>query len=309
MNNAMSQAPLHFESIKLPLKSGDQLAMTRFYRDKASLGPPVFMLHGLLEDSTAFYDANGLGFASYLAKQGYDVFMVDLRGKGHSWPLINATSQVGVHQHITEDIPTCLNKIQSLRPDDKIIWLGHGWGSVLLAAYLGRFGNEAIRPSSFIQVGSRRQLLNDNCFKRWFHYLMWQRLAKLVIALKGYLPSKFLGLGDVNESAAEVRDYLQWSENNAWLDPIDGFDYGGAIQSQQWPPSFYIAVSTDRYYADVADIRGFIKSLGRHDGRLVIIDKKSLLKRTYKHSQMLTHPDAESDYFSLITDWLDEYSS
>ena len=81
---------LKYESITVPLPSTDQAHLTRFYRDKRNLGTPVFMLHSTLQDSSTFFSDKGTGLACYLARQGYDVFVGDMRGKGKSWPQVNA---------------------------------------------------------------------------------------------------------------------------------------------------------------------------------------------------------------------------
>ena len=53
------------------------------------------MVHGMVEDGRIFYHKSGKGLACYLAKQGYDVYVVDLRGIGQSTPKISADSDHG----------------------------------------------------------------------------------------------------------------------------------------------------------------------------------------------------------------------
>ena len=139
--------------------------------------------------------------------------------------------------------------------------------------------------------------------------ILWARLGGLCIAVNGYLPSRFLCLGDCKESKTNYRDYLAWSSESQWIDPSDGFDYGEAIYMKQLPPSLYVASVGDLVYGDVIDARDFMRALGPHDGRMLIIDKKAGSLHSYKHNELLTHRDAERDYFPQLLDWLHEYHS
>ena len=305
----MSQAPLKYQSITVAVPGGEQVHLTRFYKDKKQLGVPVFMLHGLLEDGTAFYDEKGNGLACYMARQGYDVFVADLRGKGQSWPRVNAKSQMGVHHHITEDIPAMVNKITQIRGEIPQTWVGHGWGAVLLMACYARAEQLLAPVEQFIHVGSRRKTDLSSKLKRFVFKVLWQRLGGICTALSGYLPSRFLCLGDCKESEPNYRDYLAWSQQSQWLDPKDGFDYGQAIQQKRLPPSLYVASAGDLIYGDILDARAFIKELGPHDGRLLVLDKKAGSLRNYKHNELLIHQDAEKDFFPQLLDWLQEYQA
>ncbi|MGK0441499.1 MAG: putative alpha/beta hydrolase [Pseudohongiellaceae bacterium] len=303
----MSLAALNYQSITVPVPCGDQVHLTRFYKDKKKLGVPVFMVHGLLEDSTAFYDESGGGLACYLARQGYDVFVADLRGKGQSWPLVGANSQAGVHAHITEDLPALLNKIESIRGVVPQIWVGHGWGAVLLMAYYARADQLNAPVTQLLHIGGRRKAGLTSRLQRFVFKVLWARLGGMCTAIQGYLPSRFLCLGDCIESSVNYQNYLTWSRQTQWLDPNDGFDYGQAIYLKRLPPSLYVASEGDLVYGDVLDAREFMKELGPHDGRMLVLGKKTGSLHNYKHDELLTHKDAEQDYFPHLLSWINEY--
>lgn len=67
-----------------------RLHMRRFYQDPE--GEPIWMMHGSIEDGRIFYSPSGKGLASFLAAQGYDVIVADLRGRGKSTPAISKTA-------------------------------------------------------------------------------------------------------------------------------------------------------------------------------------------------------------------------
>jgi predicted alpha/beta hydrolase len=297
---------LKYESLTASTPSTDQLHLTRFYQDKNNLGSPVLMLHSALHDGNTFFDANGSGLACYLARQGYDVYVADLRGKGKSWPRIGSVSKFGLHQLITEDIPCLVKKIVSKRGPIPQIWVSHGWGGVLLCAAYARYGDSLVSVERMVHFGTRRMSLVSN-FKKWFVIdVLWKRLSKMMVLVQGYMPVKFLRLGTSNESARSYRDYLEWSGRSDWSDTEDGFDYGQAILQRQLPPSYYFAAKGDMAYGHPDDVRQFVKELGPHDGRLMVLGRSDGNLQDYDHLEMLSHKDCEQDHFPVLLNWLQE---
>ena len=297
---------LKYQSIKVSLPSTDHAHLTRFYMDKNQLGSPVFMLHSTLQDGSTFFSDDGSGLACYLARQGYDVFVGDMRGKGKSWPQVNASSVFGAHQTINEDIPAMAHKIKMLRGDIPQIWVGHGWGSVLMTSYYARYGNSLCTIAKMAHFAARRQIQSSNLSKSLFIDLLWRKLGKLLIAFNGYMPGKRMRLGVSNESKIGYQDYLAWSSTDQWIDTQDGFSYGDAIRQQQLPPSFYFAASSDKAYGDPEDVRQFMKELGPHDGRLMVLSRRGGNARDYSHLNMVRHKDCDTDHFPLLLDWLQQ---
>ena len=292
------------ESIMISVQGGEQVHMMRFYEDKNCPGTPVFMLHSAAQEGKSFYDGRGGGLACYLARQGYDVYVGDLRGGGKSWPRVTPHSKFGSHQFITEDIPSMIEKIVSKRGPIPQIWVSHGWGGVLLCAYYARYGESCCPVSRMVHFAVRRRILADAKQKNWRHKFVFQQVSRWLVWINGYLPAKLLGLGSCNESAKTYYDYLLWSQQLQWQDSEDDFDYGEAILQQQLPPSFYFASRTDEVYGCRDDMLGFIKEIGPHNGRLMMLDSEAGCLHDYSHTDMLSHDDCEEDHFPVLLDWL-----
>ncbi|MFA7555506.1 MAG: alpha/beta fold hydrolase [Spongiibacteraceae bacterium] len=300
------QEYINSESLTVLTSSVDQLQLRRFYRDKHQLGTPVFMLHSVLHDGDIFTGGmnSNSGLAYYLARLGYDVYVASLRGKGRSWPGLSAKSVYGCHQAIQQDIPAFIKKIVSLRGDRPQIWIGHGWGSVLLCSYYARHGSAVCSVEKMVHFAARRRLQVDNFYKRLVINIMWRTIARQLVRVVGYMPAKLLLMGTSNESSKNYRDYLYWSDSDDWCDPEDSFDYGEAIRRQQLPPSFYFAAHSDQIYGDPADVREFLRELGPHDARLLVLSKAGGNQQNYGHQSLLRHKSCELDHFSLLKDWL-----
>ena len=301
----MANTPLKYESILVPLANADRLHMTRVYREKKEAGEPVFMLHSIAHDSATFLADDETGLACYLARQGYDVFVADLRGKGQSWPRVNSDSRFGLHQAITEDMPALLETVASKSGAAPQLWVGHGWGSVLMCSYYARYGDRHGVVRKMAHFGPRRAVREPNrrknlCFKLW-----WRRVSAFFVWMNGYLPARTLRLGWSNESRASYQDYLRWSlPEEEWRDSEDGFHYSDAVLKQPLPPSFYFASVGDKTYGDLSDVKAFLHELGPHDGRLMVLSKAGGNQQNYSHMGMLQHKDADQDHFPILLDWL-----
>ncbi len=297
---------LKYESIMVSVPSGQQVHMMRFYEDKNNLGTPVFMLHSVAEQGNSFYQGRGGGLAHYLARQGYDVYVADMRGKGKSWPKVTPSSTFGSHELITEDIPAMVKKIVAKRGPVAQIWVSHGWGGVLMCACYARYGDSLCPVARMVHFAVRRQAQALGFEQKWWFAVVWGVLARLALKLNGYLPAKLLHFGSCNESARSYQDYCDWAQQAQWLDGDDEFNYGEAIREQQLPPSFYVASRGDGLQGHPSHIRQFMMELGPHDGRLLVLDSQAGSLHDYGHTEMLCHEDCEEDHFPLLLDWLRE---
>jgi pimeloyl-ACP methyl ester carboxylesterase len=295
---------LNYESIIVSLPSTEQVHLTRFYKDKNKLLSPVFLLHSIFQDSTTFFTHEGHGLACFLARQGYDVFVADLRGKGKSWPQVNSRSDFGAHQSINEDIPALLHEVISRRGHVPQIWIGHGWGGVLLCSVFAKYGSAFCPVSHMVHFGVRRKVIASQGVNSFYIHKLQQPLHRMLAKVVGYIPSRLVGLGGANESVASYFDYLLWSQADLWVDPKDDFDYGTAALRQDWPVSLYFAAEGDTIAGNVRDVRVFIESLGAHDGRLMLLGHKLGNLNNYKHLTMINSPDADQDHFQDLLNWL-----
>lgn len=296
------------ESLMVPVKGEQQLHIRRIFKDKRQLGSPVLMLHGDVEDGRIFYSSARSGLANYLAEQGYDVFVVDGRGKGKSWPAIGERSDFGYHEVITIDIPAYVKAIVKKRGPIPQIWIGHGSGGLLLAAYLIRFGEEHAPVSRMAYFGTRRRADIVGWKKQLLLDLIWQRLGRRLVQFYGYLPARGMRLGTMDEAANCHRDSIQWLHSDEWIDPEDGFDYGEAAKLRYMPPSLYFACVEDQAFADPKDVRAFMLELGPHDGRLVSLSQSVGNLYDYGYLDMLMHADARLDHFPQLLAWLEDSS-
>lgn len=300
MKNDLEQA-----SLFVPVNSTDELHLKRIHT-KGFLGPPVFMLHGSIENGRIFYSQNGKGLAPYLARNGFDVFVGDLRGRGESRPRISRYSRYGQTEAITQDIPAMVSAIRKIRGDVKQRWIAHSWGGVLMASYLARFDEHRPLVDSMVCFATKRTIRVCHLKKRFIMDFCWGPFARLLVKVFGYLPTKQFRLGSDNETDKFHHHIRLWVKPSyPWIDPDDGFDYGTAIQQIKLPKTLHLVGVADSHLGNPKDVRDFMKETGGVQEFIYqVLSKREGNLHDYSHVDILTHPDAVRDHFPLVLNWL-----
>ena len=286
------------------LKVGEQqLELRRCYGDKP--GTPVFMVAGFGSDGSLFSpNTEGAGLSPYLASKGFDVYVADLRGKGASWPKVTRHSNWGAHEIITEDIPTCLNYIDRLRPGEPQVWVSHGMAAPMLMATYARYFRHLTTLIGAVHFAPFRRCDLDHLPKS-VRYSLWQ----------GFLSSQVISTGVAGidqhrqESKGVYSDILNWHSDPNWLDPVDGYDYRAALMHSPLPPALYFALQEPKLpllnlWGGVSDARNWLAELGPHDARLVALGKRAGNECDYGFTSMLTDRQACDDHFVTLVEWL-----
>lgn len=94
-------------------------------------GPAVILCHGLSSNHRGFHFPER-SLASWLAARGFDCWLPDLRGSGESespgpgWTL---------DDHVLRDVPAILEQVQRMNGGERVHWVGHSMGGMLLFCY------------------------------------------------------------------------------------------------------------------------------------------------------------------------------
>lgn len=290
------------EAYFIPVNNTDKLHLKRIYKENN--GEVVFMLHGSIENGKMFYSSSGKGFAPFLARHGYDVYIADTRGRGQSIPPINRDSKFGQTETITEDIPAFINKIIEIRGNTKQHWVAHSWGGVLLASYFSRFSEHRNLVKSMVFFGTKRIISVFNWEKFLKINIFWNIVFKILIKKNGYLPAKDSIFGSDNETKKSFQQTEVWFKGNPWIDPQDGFNYTENIKKIDLPPMLSITGINDKSLGHPIDVLAFVKECGKSENDFKIIGKNTGFKHDYDHINLLIHPDAVNDHFLYILEWM-----
>lgn len=90
---------------------------------------PVLLVHGFGQNRYAWH-LPSRSLANHLARAGYDVFNLDLRGHGRSRSL-GARRCSGVEDYVREDLPIAVQEVQALSGKRPVFLVGHSLGGLV----------------------------------------------------------------------------------------------------------------------------------------------------------------------------------
>jgi len=286
----------------LYIQDGEHKLHLRHIWQKES-GVPILMLHGTIENGKIFYTQTGKGLACYLAKQGFDVYVADFRGKGKSTPSIAQDQAHGQHELINRDIPLLIESIVA-RTQQKMHVICHSWGGVLMASSMVKFPQVLNNVLSHLCFGTKRSVLVKSFRKFYTVDLLWNRIAPKLAKRKGFIDAKRLRFGADCETLSFLKQSIYWVKPSLWQDPIDNFHYSEHAKSITWPATWHITGIKDKILGHRNDVAAFINETSNKHAEFTVLSKKDGNMQDYDHIDILTHPRAIDDHFPIISKWL-----
>lgn len=131
------------QSFDVGARDGLRLRVDRVAPVGASRGA-VILLHGLASGSLGFHYP-GRSLAHYLADNGFDCYLPELRGHGQSER--PAGMRWDLDDYLEHDIPAILSAVRERSGQASVHWIGHSMGGVLL------FLMGILHPDAPIQSG------------------------------------------------------------------------------------------------------------------------------------------------------------
>ncbi len=124
--------------IQLYVRNKRPKGMTQFSGEKTLL-----YVHGTTQAASSTFDLplDGLSWMDYIARRGYDVYLVDLRGYGHSTRPPEMEKPAAENQPIVrtdvavQDVGAAVDHILVRRGVTKLNLMGWSWGTAIMGRY------------------------------------------------------------------------------------------------------------------------------------------------------------------------------
>ncbi|GBF90704.1 alpha beta hydrolase [Raphidocelis subcapitata] len=120
-------------------------------------GHPVLLIPGLASSSEATWDITPeLSLVDHLARQGFDVWAVDLRGNGKSGAprMLPLSEGWCVDDHLFQDLPALVDMIVRETGSQQLHWIGHSMGGMLATGAMSLQGALSRHVRSVVMLGS-----------------------------------------------------------------------------------------------------------------------------------------------------------
>jgi pimeloyl-ACP methyl ester carboxylesterase len=124
--------------IQLYVRNKRPESMTQFSGERTLL-----YVHGTTQAASSTFDLplDGLSWMDYIARHGYDVYLVDLRGYGHSTRPPEMAKPAGENPPIVrtdvavKDVAAAVDHILTRRNVSKLNLMGWSWGTAIMGRY------------------------------------------------------------------------------------------------------------------------------------------------------------------------------
>jgi lysosomal acid lipase/cholesteryl ester hydrolase len=305
---------------------------------------PVILCHGLGLNAT-FWTITDQHLPEQLAARGYDVYLFDFRGSGESAQVgtvgeVNACLRETfllewgeghwtVDDIVRYDVPAVLDYVKAETGHDRVNWVGHSLGGMLMFPYL-ELSPDRDRIANFVGMGSTITLANApetemlranrglRVLSRFLspgrlgRPLMYVRFPGLKRIDQFYYTSKnvdqrtvsrFYGytLEDTGRSALRQLDpYLEYGH---FISADRTIDYAARL-GEITTPTLLIVGDAD-IMSDVPSTRLTFDALSSPDKILLRFGKRSGQVADYGHCDLVWSRYASQEIFPPLINWLD----
>jgi len=304
---------------------------------------PVVLCHGLGLNAT-FWTLTNAHLPEQLAAQGYEVFLYDNRGSGES-SRVGAVGKLNsvlrqslflewgdgtwnVDEMALYDVPAILDHVKQETGQDRVNWVGHSLGGMLLFPFLER-SPDAPRIANFIGMGSTIILANtpqqsmlkaNRGLRKLTSVVSTGRLGRPLMFFQppgldqidrfyytGSVVDKstvkgFYGytLEDPGRSALRQLDpYLEFGH---FLSADRTIDYAAGL-GRVTTPTLLVAGEAD-IMSDVPSTKMTLDAMGSQDKSLIKFGKVDGHVEDYGHCDLVWSRHAAAEIFPAMIAWL-----
>ncbi len=306
---------------------------------------PVVLCHGLGLNGT-FWTITKDHLAQQLNDRGYRVYVVDVRGSGasHRIGTLGRVNQMlrqtpfnemresrwTVDDQVKYDIPAILDFVQNETGADRVNWVGHSLGGMIMLGYL-ETTDRPERVANFVDMGgvttvapsqSREEMLKANrglrvllsffSTGRIARPMMWGRLPGLERIDQFYYTTKnvddetisrFYGYTLENPGWGALKQLDSYLATGHMLSADGRFDYAANL-NRVTAPTLMIAGEGD-LMADIPSSLLTFDGLSSADKTLLRFGKRDGHVDDYGHCDLVWSRHAPREIFPPLIDWLD----
>jgi len=292
---------------------------------------PIVLAHGLSMNGVSWELSDRASIPRALASRGYDVWVAAYRGERSATPPAASGQasrfQYGLEDHAYQDVPAILSTVCDHTGAERINWVGHSMGGILIYLYASRFGcdrlHRVVTLSSPVRYGKLGGPLRP-LLPAVSRLLGWQRRAPLrrhfiyLLPLALCLPwiSSAMALHLPHASVRErltlfrgaVEDVswqlLNWFMNRSQGKSVALFDADQQGLACMQAPLLVVASTGDRL-APAASVRPAYDLAGAHEKRWLLYGDEGEAGPAFGHSDLASSEAAVKWIIPEVLAWLE----
>ncbi|MCB9553012.1 MAG: alpha/beta fold hydrolase [Myxococcales bacterium] len=320
--------------IEVPTADGWTIALHHFppARGAPARRHPVILCHGIMSNRFTWDLDADVSLATWLARRGFDVYALDLRGGGEALRPGWFDPQGYTYRfddYVAHDVPAALAAVSARAGGRPVHWVGHSMGGMVMYAWLQ--GGEQARVRSFTAVGSP-PLLSDHIpamtasmkllpiAELFFDELPTGTLSTLGAAwadqdaiaplhilwnpdnLGPGAARRLAAHGTANLSAGVLRQLVDSAEAGRLQSADGAVDYTAGLAKLR-APVLFIAGVLDHLAPPTTVMQGF-RLAGSPIKRIAVMGRAHGQRRDYGHLDLAMGAAAPDEVFPVIPDWL-----
>jgi pimeloyl-ACP methyl ester carboxylesterase len=273
-----------------------RLAISRIKsRNGQAISVPVILVHGSYSTRRFWVSDKGIGLGVYLADQGFDVWIPELRGHGLS-PKGESFSKITAEDQIRYDLPAIQDAVFNTT-GTPAFWIGHSFGGLFILAALSMKWLSHDQVSGLITFGSQISL-GDRYLK--IPPVAWT--LSTLLRVMGNFPAPKFGLGPEIESAGTMIETIRWKKFRGKWTNSEGGSYWDDLEKIKMPVLTY-AAAIDKNDPP-AGCRKIHKRLGSIDKMFMVLGKDTGFTKDYDHVGMVVSKEAQEEVWPDLAGWL-----
>lgn len=258
-------------------------------RGKTGHAIPVLLTHGTFSNAAVC-----TRLASYLAAQGFDAWVLELRGHGMS-PSGAVPIDFEVWSRL--DVPAAISTVREKTGARQVFLVGHSGGGLAFLMHLARHPEAAAGIAGLVTLASQA----TDAARTWSGAVK-MALAAALNRLLGRLPGPLLGFGPEDEAGSVMSQWFRWNWSRRWAGR-DGFDYLAAA-GQVGVPMLCLAGGGDRLIAPPSGCRRLYDAVGSLDKRMMLCARSEGYAEDYTHDRIIASRNARKEIWPQIAQWL-----
>ncbi len=297
---------------------------------------PIILCHGFMASRNYFKMNGSRSLAMQLQQQGYDVWLLDLRGRPDAGsPSLfygDYTYNYNMDDYIIRDMDTAISFVLEQTGKSGVNWIGHSMGGMIAYARVGTFKEDRIKNlvtlgSPFVFENPTRNLNTWNSLSMCSFLLpvlpmgtmaRMERYSCISLTPDKYLMNMFwypdnLPEGMLDDMKAHVANNIAIGVADQFADAVETGDvrsedgkYNYAQNLRRIRIPVMIVGGRRDHLGSPYMLRKIYESLGSEDKTLFIASRSNGQHEDYGHTDLFVGIHADEDVTPAVMEWLNE---